>query len=193
MYEYIKGQVEQLTPTYIIIDNQGIGYQVHCSLNTYAALKHGESAQLFIHQIIREDAHLLFGFISKEEREIFRLLLSVSGVGPNTARMMLSSMQPAEISGAILTGNVNALKKIKGIGLKTAERIIVDLRDKIGKQSSDINIFTPSNNTNREEALSALIMLGFPKNIAEKALEKVWPECANESVEVIIKNTLKQL
>jgi Holliday junction DNA helicase RuvA len=133
MYEYIQGKVTELNPASVVIDNQGIGYLVQISLNTYSALSGKEQAIVFIHQVIREDAHILFGFYNKTEREVFRLLLSVSGIGANTARMILSSMSPMEIKEAILSGNVTQLNAIKGIGLKTAQRIIVDLKDKIGK------------------------------------------------------------
>lgn len=193
MYEYLTGKIVQLTPTYIVLDNYGTGYQLHCSLNTYSALQHGMDVTLYTHLIVREDAHLLYGFAKKEERETFRMLISVSGIGPNTARMILSSLTPQELTQAIVSADVATLKKIKGIGLKTAERVIVDLRDKIGKAGGDSNIFSAKDNTKREEALSALITLGFTKNASEKALDKVLPEMPGEPVDVIIKQTLKFL
>jgi len=193
MYEYISGKISNLTPTYVIVDNNGMGYIVHISLFTYTKLTEKKEAFLFLHQIIREDMNAFYGFVSKEERDIFRLLITVSGVGPNTARMMLSSLSPSDITTAIMTSNVSTLKQIKGIGQKTAERILVDLRDKIGKSTGDVNIFIGSDNTKRNEALSALIMLGFSKNVAEKALDKVMADMGNEPVETIIKSTLKFL
>ncbi|PKP18732.1 MAG: Holliday junction branch migration protein RuvA [Bacteroidetes bacterium HGW-Bacteroidetes-21] len=193
MYEYISGRVSLITPTYVILDNHGMGYQLHCSLNTFSKIVHGQEITLYTHFVVREDAQLLYGFIDRDEREMFRLLISVSGVGPNTARMILSSLSTPELTNTIINGNVSGLKQVKGIGLKTAERIIVDLRDKIGKATGEINIFAGSNNTKREEALSALIMLGFSKNTAEKALDKVLAGSSDEPIEVIIKQTLKLL
>lgn len=193
MYEYLSGKIVQLTPTYVVLDNHGTGYQLHCTLATYSSLQHGMDVTLYTHFIVREDAHLLFGFANREEREIFRLLISVSGIGPNTARVILSSLSPSELTSAIITGNVALLKKAKGVGLKTAERVIVDLRDKIGKATGDTNIFTSKDNTKREEALSALITLGFTRNASEKALEKVLADLPEASVDVIIKQTLKYL
>jgi len=193
MYEYLTGKIVQLTPTYVVLDNYGIGYQLQCTLSTYSALQHGMDVTLYTHLIVREDAHLLYGFFKKEERETFRLLISVSGIGPNTARVILSSLSPSELTQAIVSANVSVLKQVKGIGLKTAERVIVDLRDKIGKAVSESNIFSPKDNTKREEALSALIRLGFTKNASEKALDKVLTEMPGEPVDVIIKQTLKYL
>ena len=193
MYEYLTGKIVQLTPTYVVLDNYGIGYQLQCTLNTYSALQHGMDVTLYTHLIVREDAHLLYGFSKKEERETFRLLISVSGIGPNTARVILSSLTPSELTQAIVSGNVSILKKAKGIGLKTAERVIVDLRDKISKATGESNILTAKDNTKREEALSALITLGFTKNASEKALDKVLSEIPGEPVDIIIKQTLKYL
>ncbi len=193
MYEYIQGKVTELNPASVVIDNQGIGYLVQISLNTYSALSGKEQAIVFIHQVIREDAHILFGFYNKTEREVFRLLLSVSGIGANTARMILSSMSPMEIKEAILSGNVTQLNAIKGIGLKTAQRIIVDLKDKIGKTDGGFDFLLPQNNTIREEALSALVMLGFPKNVVEKVLDKLLKENPTASVESLVKQALKSI
>jgi holliday junction DNA helicase RuvA len=193
MYEYIQGKIGELNPTSVVVDNQGIGYLVQISLNTYSALSGKENAVIFLYQVIREDAHILFGFYSKSEREVFRQLLSVSGIGANTARMILSSMSPMEIKEAILSGNVTQLNAIKGIGLKTAQRIILDLKDKIGKTDAGHDFLLPQNNTNREEALSALVMLGFPKNIVEKVLDKILKDSPSAKVEDLVKQALKSI
>ncbi|MFH2140845.1 MAG: Holliday junction branch migration protein RuvA [Bacteroidota bacterium] len=193
MFEYIKGIIKELKPTYLVLDNGNIGYFIEISINTYTSLKEGDSILVFIHQIIREDANKLYGFINKKEREIFRLLISVSGIGPNTARMMLSSMIPNEIEQAIATGNVALLQSIKGVGAKTAQRIIVDLRDKIGKISGAENIFIDENNTLKNEALSALVMLGFVKNSVMKVLDKLFAENKYQAVEDVVKEALKRL
>jgi Holliday junction DNA helicase RuvA len=173
MFEYIKGKISEITPTYIVLENNSVGYYIEISVNTFSQIDEKNEILLFLHQVIREDAHKLFGFTTKKEREIFRLLISVSGIGANTARMMLSSMIPDEIEGAILDGNVNLLKSIKGVGAKTAQRVIVDLRDKVGKIDESSNIFVEQDNTLKNEALSALVMLGFAKNTVEKALDKL--------------------
>jgi Holliday junction DNA helicase RuvA len=149
--------------------------------------------RLLVHEVIREDAHLLFGFADSEEREIFRQLISVSGIGAATARMMLSSLSPADVEKAIAEANVNLLKSVKGIGLKTAQRIIVDLKDKVGKQASAGEIFAPADNTKRQEALSALVMLGFARSAVVKVLDKIIPEEKNLTVEDLIKRALKNL
>lgn len=193
MYEYIKGIIKELKPTFLVLDNGNIGYYIEISLNTYTSLKEGETSLILIHQIIREDVNKLFGFVNKKERDIFRLLISVSGIGPNTARMMLSSMIPSEIEQAIATGNVSVLQNIKGIGAKTAQRVIVDLRDKVGKISGDENIFYDENNTLKNEALSALVMLGFVKNSVSKVLDKLFIENKFQSVEEVVKEALKRL
>lgn len=193
MFEYIKAKLVELSPTHAIMDNNGLAYFINISLNTYSQLKESEQTTLFLQQIVREDAHLLFGFADKTEREIFKLLITVSGIGANTARMMLSSLSTAEIKSAIETGNVNVLKSIKGIGLKTAQRVIIDLKDKIGKAEVGEDILAPLNNTKREEALSALVMLGFNKPAIEKVLDKITNESPDFSVEELIKLALKRL
>jgi len=193
MYEYIKAKLVELNPAYAVMDAGGIGYFINISLNTYSSLKEDSESILFIHQVVREDAHILYGFSEKAERELFRLLISVSGIGSNTARMMLSSLSIKELKNAILTGNVNILKSIKGIGLKTAQRIIIDLKDKIVKSVSESDIFDDQSNTKRDEALSALVMLGFNKLAVEKNLDKMILEEANLSVEEMIKLALKRL
>lgn len=193
MLEYISGRVQQLNPAFVIIDNQGLGYFVNISLFTHSALQDGAQAKLLLHESIREDAHVLYGFITEEERAVFRALISVSGIGANTARMMLSKLSPNEIIAGISTGNVNLLKSIKGIGAKSAERVIVDLKDKIGKDVSGSDLFPSADNTVREEALSAMVMLGFPKNVVEKLFEKLLVELKGARVEDIVKESLKRL
>ena len=193
MYEFIEGQLVELTPTFAIIDCNGLGYFINISLNTYSAVSLNSKTKLFLHQTIREDAHTLYGFKEKSEREVFRFLISVSGVGANTARMMLSSMNSTEIQQAILNSDVSQLKSIKGIGAKTAQRIILDLKDKIAKVSSSDEILVVESNTVKEQAFSALIMLGFTKNSVDKIVNKIFLKEKNISVEELIKKALKQL
>ena len=193
MIDYIKGTITQITPTFLTIETEGVGYFVNISLTTFSKLEGKNEHKLLVHEVIREDSHQLFGFADKEEREIFRLLISVSGVGAATARMMLSSLNPAEIEKAIIGSEVNILKSVKGIGLKTAQRIIVDLKDKLGKQAGTGEIFAFSDNTKREEALSALVMLGFAKSAVSKVLDKILMEEKNLTVEDLIKRALKNL
>jgi len=193
MIDYILGKISELTPAYLVVENAGIGYFTNISLSTYSKLDGKEEARIFIHEVIREDSHQLFGFAEKEEREIFRLLISVTGVGAATARMMLSSLSPAEIEKAILGSDINTLKGVKGIGLKTAQRIIVDLKDKLGKQSGTGEIFAFTDNTKREEALSALVMLGFGKSAVAKVLDTIIRKEKSLTVEDMIKRALKSL
>jgi Holliday junction DNA helicase RuvA len=193
MFEYIKGSVASLKPSHIILEANSVGYFITISLNTYTQLNGRESVKLFIHQVIREDAHLLYGFASEAERELFRMLISVSGIGSNTAIMMFSSLSPDEISNAILNENVNLLKSIKGIGVKTAQRVIIDLKDKVGKSPVSEQFVASADNTLRNEALSALVMLGFAKKPAEKELDKILAAQPNLSVESVIKLALKSL
>lgn len=193
MIAQIKGRLIEKTPTYVVVDCNGVGYQINISLNTFSKIGNEENCLLFTHFVIREDAHLLYGFKEKSERELFRQLISVSGVGSSTAIMILSSLSPDETKAAIISGNVNTLKGVKGIGLKTAERIIIDLRDKVGKTEGTELFSISSNNTIKEEALSALVMLGFSKMPAEKALAKIMTESPNLTVEELIKRTLKSL
>jgi holliday junction DNA helicase RuvA len=193
MIDYIKGEITQITPTFVIIETAGIGYSVNISLTTFSRLENQKTFKILIHEVIREDSHQLFGFADGEEREIFRLLISVSGVGANTARMMLSSLNPAEIEKAITGSDANLLKSIKGIGLKTAQRIIIDLKDKLGKHGASDEIFAFADNTRREEALSALVMLGFAKSAVSKVLDKIVREEKNLTVEDMIKRALKNL
>lgn len=194
MIEYIKGTIEELTPTFIIIENGGTGYHVNISLSTFTKLEVKCDYKILVHEVIREDSHQLFGFADKTERDIFRHLISVTGVGPGTARMMLSSLNSDEIERAILGSDVGVLKGIKGIGIKTAQRIIVDLKDKLGKPGIAREFLESPHNTKKDEALSALIMLGFNKNLAEKALERIVKSgSAVTSVEELIKSALKIL
>jgi Holliday junction DNA helicase RuvA len=193
MIAQIKGRLIEKTPTYVVIDCNGVGYQLNISLNTFSKIGEGESCLLFTHFVVREDAQLLYGFKEKSERELFRLLISVSGVGSSTAMMILSSLSPDETKNAIMMSDVNTLKSVKGIGAKSAERIIVDLKDKIGKVEHSDNLSMFSNNTIKDEALSALVMLGFSKAPAEKALTKIFSQTSDITVEELIKRTLKNL
>jgi len=187
MFEYIKGAVVTLKPSHIILEANSVGYFITISLNTYTQLNGKENVKLYIHQVIREDAHPLYGFSSEAERELFRMLISVSGIGSNTAIMMFSSLSPDEIRNAIL------LKSIKGIGIKTAQRVIIDLKDKVGKSPASEQIVSSADNTLRNEALSALVMLGFVKKSVEKELDKILSTQPNLSVESVIKLALKSL
>jgi holliday junction DNA helicase RuvA len=193
MIDYLKGKITRMTPAFLIIETGGIGYFINISLTTFAKLEGKEESKILVHEVIREDSHQLFGFADKEERDIFRYLISVSGVGAATARMMLSSLSPEEIEKAVIGSEVNVLKSVKGIGLKTAQRIIVDLKDKLGKPTETGEIFAFSDNTKREEALSALVMLGFAKSAVSKVLDRILREERNLSVEDLIKRALKNL
>jgi Holliday junction DNA helicase RuvA len=193
MIDYIRGTISQITPTFVTIETCGVGYLINISLSTFTKLEGQTEFRILVHEVIREDAHQLFGFADKEERDIFRLLISVTGVGASTARMMLSSLSYAEVEKAVIGSDVNTLKGVKGIGLKTAERIIVDLRDKIGKQTGTGEIFTLTDNTKREEALSALVMLGFARSAVLKALDKIVREDRTLTVEDMINKALKNL
>ncbi len=193
MLDYIKGEITELTPTYVIIELNGLGYFINIPLNSYTRLQQTKTCQLFLHEVIREDAHLLFGFTSGEEREVFRQLISVSGIGASTARMILSSLSPEEVRHAIATGDVNLLKSIKGIGIKSAQRIIVDLKDKIGISLDITQLFKNADNTIKKEALSALEILGFSRKNSEKIIDKLLAGNSSLSVEELIKQSLKLL
>ncbi len=193
VFEYIQGSLAKLTPTLAVLEQSGIGYCIQISLHSYSQIRDKETAKLYIQEIIREDTHDLFGFNTLSERELFKQLISVSGVGANTARMMLSSLSPEEISQAIMKNDVSLLKTIKGIGAKSAQRIIVDLRDKLGKMEESLQFLPDSNNTVRDEALSALTMLGFGKSITGKVLDKLLSEKGDWGVEGLIKAALKKL
>ena len=193
MYEYIKGVVIEATPTCVIVECSGMGYSIHISVNTYSQISSSKEVLLYLHQIVKEDAHLLYGFYGKEERTVFRQLISVSGIGANTANVMLSSMTVKEIAGAIMTENVNAIKSVKGIGLKTAQRVIIELKDKINAvEYADVANFGAVS-TIKEEALAALVMLGFVKAQVAKVLDKIISGGSVTSVEELIKLSLKQL
>ncbi|MBN2637087.1 MAG: Holliday junction branch migration protein RuvA [Prolixibacteraceae bacterium] len=193
MYEFIRGTIIERNPANIIIEAAGVGYFVNISLNTYSKLGAKKEDVLFLHQVVREDAHVLYGFAEKAERTLFRNLISVNGVGANTAIMMLSSLNPDEISAAVTTENVAVLKGVKGIGAKTAQRIIIDLKDKLGKFNETDQILLSPNNTIRNEALSALVMLGFVKRDAEKTVTAIIKEQPDATVESVIKQALKRL
>ena len=193
MYEFIEGRVIEKTPANIIIQDGGIAYNISISLHSYSTLPETGDCRIYIHQVIREDAQILFGFISKAEREIFRHLITVSGIGANTARLILSSLSPQEVSMAILEENVALLQSIKGIGAKTAQRLIIDLKDKVAKGTKFDELFIPQRNTIREESLSALVALGFIKKHAEKAVGKLLSESPELTVEEVVKRALKLL
>jgi len=193
MYEYIRGTIADISPANVIVEAGGIGYFVNISLNSYSKLNGKKEIRLFLHQIVREDSHILYGFADTSERELFRNLISVNGVGASTAIMMLSSLSPEELTAAVSTENVAVLKAVKGIGAKTAQRIIIDLKDKLVKLPETSQILLSPDNTIRNEALSALVMLGFVKRDAEKAVTKIIQEQPDVTVEKVIKQALKRL
>ncbi len=194
MITHINGKLVQKTPTYVVIECGGVGYAIHISLHTYEKIGAEEQLKLYTHQVIKEDSHTLYGFVDEDERMLFILLLSVSGVGPNTARLMLSSLKPADIKQAISTNNWALIKTVKGIGEKTAQKVVIDLKNKIKLDDiSDGSSFTGIRNLIVEEALSALVMLGFSKIEAEKSLQKVRQQNPQYTVEELVKNTLKIL
>lgn len=193
MYDFIRGTLVERNPANIVIEAGGVGYIANISLNTYTKLGDSKEALVYIHQSIREDAHLFYGFADKNERELFRNLISVNGVGASTAIMMLSSLSPDEIATAVATENVNVLKAVKGIGIKTAQRIIIDLKDKLGKFRENDQILFAPDNTILNESLSALVMLGFVKKDAEKVVSKILQEQPQTTVESVIRQALKRL
>ncbi|MEJ1222687.1 Holliday junction branch migration protein RuvA [Sediminicola sp. 1XM1-17] len=193
MVTHLKGKLVEKNPTHVVIECSGVGYFVNISLHTFSKIGDSESIQLFTHLQVKEDSHTLFGFAEKSEREIFRLLLSVSGIGSSTARTMLSSLSPGQVRDAIATGDVATIQGIKGIGAKTAQRAILDLKDKILKIYDIDEVSATSNNTNKDEALSALEVLGFVRKQAEKVVDKVLGQDPSLSVENIIKLALKNL
>jgi len=195
MLDYIKGEITELTPASVVIETGGLGYIASISLNTYSALTGLNSCKLYVYESIREDAHQLFGFMEKHERELFLHLISVSGIGANTARMVLSSISPNELEGIIASGNANALKAVKGIGSKTAERIIIDLKDKIKISGYSVNMPASSGASGEaaKEAVAALTMLGFNLIASQKVVAKIEKEHPAFTVEEIIKNALKVL
>ena len=193
MIHHLKGRLVEKNPTDIVVDCNGIGYRVHISLNTFAQLPESEQVFIYTHLQIREDAHTLYGFMDKTEREVFRQLISVSGVGASTARTMLSSLEPHQIMEAIVGNDVATVKSVKGIGMKTAQRVILDLKDKIVKIYGMDEVSVPQYNTNREEALSALETLGYTRKQSEKVIDRIMKEDPDATVETLIKLSLKKL
>ena len=194
MYEYIQGSVAELAPAYAVIDAGGVGYFLNISLQTYSEIENAASAKLYVHHIVREDAHLLYGFASKRERELFRLLISVSGVGGNTARMILSTYSTSELQNIIATGNAVLLKNVKGLGLKTAQKIIVELNGKMLDLSDvESSAVVHKDNGVYDEALAALVMLGFAKTASEKTLRQILKESPSITVEDAVRDALKRL
>lgn len=193
MITHIKGRLVEKSPTELVIDCNGIGYLVNISLNTFSLLSDSEAISLYTHLQVKEDSHTLFGFFDKSERNLFRKLISVSGIGASTARTMLSSLNPQEIQRAILTENVSTIQSVKGIGLKTAQRVIIELKDKVNLADSSGEISISSLNQNREEALSALEVLGYSRKLTSKVVDKLINNDPEISVEKIIKNSLNKL
>ncbi len=194
MFEYIDGKLTFKCPTYIVVETGGIGYHINISLNTYSSLGDAERCKVYTWLHIKEDAHTLYGFADEGERRLFLHLISVSGIGPNTGRMMLSSITPTEIQTAIVNADLPLIQRIKGIGVKTAQRLVLELQDKLKKEGTGSLIAAPLNNTVREEALSALLMLGFTRQPAEKAINQVMKnEGQDLTVEEMIKIALKNL
>lgn len=200
MLEYISGPLARISPTEAVVDASGIGYLLNISVNTYSAISAQKEAKLYVHEVIREDAHDLYGFFSEEERALFRLLIGVSGVGPNTARVILSSLTPAQLKMCITAGDADKLKSVKGIGLKTAQRVIVDLKDKINAAelaalagSQEAQAVIGGDSEARAEALAALVMLGYQKAQAQKALAKVYAANPQAGIETAIKSALALL
>ena len=193
MIAHLQGKLVEKSPTHIIIDSGGVGYHINISLHTYSLLPNTDFIKVYTHLQIKEDAHTLFGFIEKSEREIFRLLLSVSGIGASIARTMLSSLDPKQITNAIASADVVTIQSIKGIGSKTAQRVILDLKEKVLKLYDLDEVSMSQSNTNRDEALSALEVLGFLRKASERVVEKIVKEEPDASVESIIKKALKNL
>ena len=193
MIAHLQGKLVEKTPTHLVIDCGGVGYEVHISLYTFSLLPNSDFIKVFTHLQIKEDAHTIFGFVEKSEREIFKLLLSVSGIGAGIARTMLSSLDPKQITHAIASGDVTTIQSIKGIGSKTAQRVILDLKEKVLKLYDLDEVSVSQSNTNRDEALSALEVLGFVRKASEKVIDKIVKENPEASVESIIKQALKSL
>lgn len=196
MYDYISGNIIELNPAFVVVDNHGMGYMINISFTTFndvSKLPKSDTVKLYVYEAIREDAHILFGFSSKHERELFMMLISVSGVGPNTARMILSSLSPADLEQCIASGNVGVLKSVKGIGAKTAQRIIVDLKDKINRASDTLLDNNNAPSAVYDEALAALVMLGFTQQMSQKALRKLLKDEPSITVEQAIKKALKMM
>jgi Holliday junction DNA helicase RuvA len=193
MINFLRGRLVEKSPTQIVIDCNGVGYEVNISLYTYGKLPKEENISIYTYFQVREDAQILYGFMEKDEKEVFTKLLSVSGIGASTARMMFSSLSPLEVVNAISSGDVDTIKSVKGIGLKTAQRVIVDLKDKITKVEYSNEVLPLQNNTNKSEALSALVTLGYSKKQAENSVQKILKTNPEASIEEIIKTALKNL
>ncbi len=193
MIEYVRGELAELTPAYAVVDCGGIGYFLNISLNTYSRLQQEKTVRLYVYEAIREDAYVLYGFFARQERELFEMLISVSGVGPNTARMILSSFSADDLQTVIATENVNMLKAVKGIGAKTAQRIIVDLKDKIKQGANPLIVQLESRSETYDEAVAALVMLGFPQQAVQKVVGKLLKDSPMDKVEDVIKKALKML
>ncbi|MCW2117869.1 Holliday junction branch migration protein RuvA [Flavobacterium sp. 7A] len=193
MIAHLQGKLVEKTPTDVVIDCGGVGYHINISLHTFSLLPNADFIKLFTYLQVKEDSQTLYGFVEKSEREIFKLLISVSGIGANIARQMLSSMDPKQIINAIASGDVATIQSIKGIGIKTAQRVILDLKEKMLKLYDIDEVSISQSNTNRDEALSALEVLGFVRKASEKIIEKIVKEDPDASVETIIKKALKNL
>ena len=193
MYAFISGKIAEITPAYVILDNHGVGYFINITLNTFTAIGEQQEVKLFTHLQVLEDAHNLFGFYTAKERDMFEMLISVSGVGCNTARLILSSLTVNELSTAIANEDIKTIQAVKGIGSKTAQRLVVDLKDKVRKTEYNEETIETINSSAKNEALSALVILGFSKNAASKALDKLLKQSPDASVEVLIREALKVL
>ncbi|MBP5724803.1 MAG: Holliday junction branch migration protein RuvA [Bacteroidales bacterium] len=193
MLESISGVVQKLTPTYAVVTTSGLGFYINISVNTCEKLRENTSCVLLLHEVIREDAFELYGFFDENERSMFRLLISVSGIGANTARVILSKMTPSELASAILSGDSATIQSIKGIGAKTAQRVVLELKDKVSFVEGDEKIVVGQGNTLKIESLSALVMLGYQKSAAEKVVDAIMRESVQHSVEDIVKIALKRL
>lgn len=193
MLESISGVVQKLTPTYAVVTTSGLGFYINISVNTCEKLRENTSCVLLLHEVIREDAFDLYGFFDENERSMFRLLISVSGIGANTARVILSKMTPSELASAILSGDSATIQSIKGIGAKTAQRVVLELKDKVSFVEGDEKIVVGQGNTLKIESLSALVMLGYQKSAAEKVVNAIMRESVQHSVEDIVKIALKRL
>lgn len=193
MLELVTGTIQNLTPTYAVVVTSGVGFYVNISLNTCEKLRENTETTLLLHEIIREDTFDLYGFIDENERTMFRLLISISGIGANTARVILSKMTPSELAEAIMSGNSAAIQTIKGIGGKTAQRLVLELKDKVGFAEGESKIISSQGNTLKIESLSALVMLGYQKNAAEKVVDAIMQESVQHSVEDVVKLALKRI
>ncbi len=193
MITHLQGKLVEKNPTHLVIDCQGVGYEVHISLHTFGQIPDQENVRVYTHLQIREDAHQIFGFFTSQERTLFRLLIGVSGIGASTARSMLSSMEPTQIQQAVIQEDLNTIKSIKGIGLKTAQRLILELKDKISRSDLGAEIPAVLNNTSKEETLSALEVLGYTRKASEKIVDQLIQASPDSSVEQLIKGALNKL